>query len=280
MQTFINGKFLPSSEAVISVDDLAFQRGYGVTDFFLALDDVPLYIDQHLERLFKSMSDFHLQISYSKKQLEEIILDVVHRANNPSLSIKIIVTGGNSPDHYNLAQQSNCIIIPRAFKYVDTSVGLKLMFAHYERDLYQTKTVNYAYGIQLLPQLKQKGFDDAIYFKDGFISESTRSNIFTVKDGVLYTSSIGALKGITRNNTIEEARALGIKVVIKPISVNEVNVADEVFLSSTTRLIHPVIQIDENIYPMGKITLQLQSALKKRATKFITDYKAKHFAIS
>ena len=273
MFTFVNGKITPNKEAVISVDDLAFHRGYGVTDFFLALDGVPLYIEQHLNRLFKSMSDFYLEIPYSRQQLTEIILDLIRRSDSDSLSIKVIVTGGNSPDHYNLGPVANLVIITRPFKYVNNSVGLKLMMCNYERELYQTKTVNYGFSIQQIPLLKRKGFDDLLYYKDGFISESGRSNVFIVKDGALYTSSIGSLKGITRENTIQEARALGIKTIIKPISVNEVIFADEVFLSSTTRTVHPVVQIDENQYPIGKISLQLQDALAQRAQKYIDAHK-------
>jgi len=273
MFTFVNGKITPNSEAVISVDDLAFHRGYGVTDFFLAIDSVPLYLEQHLNRLFKSMSDFYLEIPYSKQQLTNIILDLVKRSDSNSLSIKVIVTGGNSPDHYNLGSVPNVIVITKAFKFVNNSVGLKLMMVNYERELYQTKTVNYGFSIQQIPEMKRKGFDDLLYFKDGFISESSRSNVFIVKNGALYTSSIGALKGITRENTIQEARALGIKTIVKPISVNEVIFADEVFLSSTTRTVHPVVQIDENQYPIGEISLQLQTALAKRAADYIKNHK-------
>ncbi len=273
MFSFVNGKITPNSEAVISVDDLAFHRGYGVTDFFLALDGVPLYLEQHLDRLFKSMSDFYLELPYSRQQLTEIILDLVKRSNLDSLSVKVIVTGGNSADHYNQAAIPNCVIITKPFKFVNNSVGIKLMTCNYERELFQTKTVNYGFGIQQIPTLKRKGFDDLLYFKEGFISESARSNIFIVKDGVLLTSNQGILKGITRENTIQEARALGIKTIIKPISIKEVIFADEVFLSSTTRTVHPVTQIDENHFPIGEIAMKLQKALALRAQSYIAAHK-------
>ena len=269
MFIFINGKILPSHEAFISIDDLGFHRGYAVTDFFLCIDGVPLYVEQHLNRFYKSMAAFHLHIPQSKLELQEIINDLAQRCQQKSMSIKVIATGGNSKDSYTPSDTPTLVIIPKFFTPVDTTQPLKLMICDYERDIYAIKSTNYAFGIQQLPLLKQKGFNDLVYQKEGIISESSRSNIFIVKNNVLKTSNVGALEGITRANILDEARKLNIKTVESPITVAELLEADEVFLSSTTRLIHPVTQIDEKQFAIGVLSLKLQAALVQRAETYI-----------
>jgi branched-subunit amino acid aminotransferase/4-amino-4-deoxychorismate lyase len=129
--------------------------------------------------------------------------------------------------------------------------GIALMTYHYQRPLPQVKTIDYTIGILLLPQAKQNGFDEILFVQDGKVSESPRSNVFAVtREGVLITPKGNVLNGITRMRLLHHAKAI-MPVEELDISLQELCDASEVWISSTTKGIWPVRQIDEHIIGIG-----------------------------
>ena len=122
------------------------------------------------------------------------------------------------------------------------------MTLEYVRPIADIKTTNYALAVWHSAQWKKQGAEDVLYHMNGFISESSRSNFFIVKDGELITPSEHILLGITRKNLIKIAG----QVTIRPISLQEVWDADEAFICSTTKVLLPVTQIDDRTIGNGK----------------------------
>ena len=87
-----------------------------------------------------------------------------------------------------------------------------------------------------------------LYHQNGYVSESSRSNFFIVKDGVVSTPDLHILKGITRSQILQ----LAGDVQIRPITLTETLAADETFITSTTKKLLPVTQIDEHVIVNGK----------------------------
>lgn len=126
------------------------------------------------------------------------------------------------------------------------------------------KTTSYADNVIALAHAKARGASEAIFGNNrGELCEATGSNIFVVVDGVVRTPALSSapLAGITRELTIEWARAAGIEVVEEALPMSVVETCDEVFLTGTTRDVHPVHRVDDRELPApGPVTTRVQQA--------------------
>jgi branched-chain amino acid aminotransferase len=258
-QVFINGDFVEEDKAVLHFRDLSVQRGYGVFDFFRLVGNEPLFIEDHLDRFYLSAEGLHLPITFSRQEIKNIILELIKRNNMPGPGIRLQLTGGYSEDGFTAAKP-NFIVSQQSFASPakeQIEKGLKLLSYPYQRQLSRIKTIDYLMAIWLQPVLKEKGFNGALYHHDGLITECPRNNFFMVtSDDVLVTPAENILAGITRKKLLELARN-SFKVEERPINLDELKEAKEAFITSTTKQILPVMQIDETILPERKMTMEL-----------------------
>ena len=95
---YVDGKFVPANEAVIPVDDLALLRGFGVFDLLCTRNGRPLFLKEHILRLQHSAGEIGLHLPWSYSELVEKVHETLRRNNHSEANIRIIVTGGSSPD--------------------------------------------------------------------------------------------------------------------------------------------------------------------------------------
>ena len=146
-----------------------------------------------------------------------------------------MIIGGNSPDAYSICTP-NLIITQQPLEPVpdDTfSKGIKLITFDYQRQLPHVKTIDYLMAVWLQPYIKQKEADDVLYHTNN-ITECPRANIFIVKKDVVTTPANNILKGVIRKKIIELATHQ-FKIVEKDISLNDIEKADEIFITSTIK---------------------------------------------
>jgi D-alanine transaminase/branched-chain amino acid aminotransferase len=179
---------------------------------------------------------------------------MIRRNDVAESGLKMILTGGYSPDSFEPAP-SNFIIVqqpvqlPSAEKFEQ---GLKIILHEYLRDLPHTKSINYLMGIYLREKVQQQKADDVLYYKDGNVLEFPRSNFFIVtKNNTVVTPAENMLHGITRMKVLELARQ-NFEVEERAVSIEELKNAAEVFLTSTTKRILPVVSIGDKIIADGK----------------------------
>lgn len=243
---WINGNFVEADRAVVSLNDLALQRGYGLFDFFRTRDGKPLFLQEHLNRFFNSAKLLYLQPPIEKEALKTIVLQLIKKNNLSESGVKLTLTGGYSSDGYtpttpNLIIQQNEI---RVFGVETFQQGIKIITYPYQRELPQAKTTNYLIGIWLQKQLQACGADEVLYQSGGIITEFPRANVFIVtKDNKLITPFKNILHGVTRGNVLKIAQELFV-VEERDILVEELKLAQEVFLTSTTKRLLPVFEID------------------------------------
>ena len=257
---YLNGQILPSEQAVLHISDLAFLRGYGIFDFFRAVNGKTIFIEDHLDRFENSARLMSLPIPESRERLREIIQELVRLNPSELLGIKLILTGGYSPDGYT-PTTPNLVVIAKPFAFAPAKVGLKLMSLEHQRELPEVKTTNYAVPIFYLQKMKKAGADDFLYHRDGLITESSRSNIFIVKDEKLITPKRNTLHGITRKHIIQFAKN-HFEVEERDVTIKEFREADEVFTTGSTKRIIPIAFVDNQPFSegeIGKITQKLQS---------------------
>lgn len=246
MIVFVNGDFLPEEKASLGIGDLAIQRGYGVFDFLRTRRNVPLFIDDYLDRFFRSAEKMFLQPSYSQGQVKSFIYELLEMNAVPESGIRMIMTGGYSINGYHPAVP-NLVIIqqPLTIPGADTfSRGAKLITHEYQRDLPSVKSINYLMGVWLQNVAEAQKADDVLYHKEGIISELPRANIWMVtRDEKIVTPANNILHGITRMKLLEIA-STKFSVEVRDITLDEIRNAAEVFVSSTTKRLMPIVEID------------------------------------
>lgn len=258
--TFLNHDFVKEEEAKLHYRDLSIQRGYGVFDFFKVVNSAPVFLEEHLTRFYFSAEQMRLNVQYSKETLKEIIYELLKKNNSVNTGVRITLTGGYSADGYQISNP-NLIIALHSFSPPTSdqfSKGIKLISYQHQRQLPHVKSIDYLMGIWLQPIIKQHHANDVLYHQNGMVSECPRSNFFIVANNdVLVTPSKNILKGVMRSKIIEVAQA-GFKVEERDLHLDEIKTAKEVFITSTTKTILPVKQIDDDEFPSDRpVTSQI-----------------------
>jgi D-alanine transaminase/branched-chain amino acid aminotransferase len=253
LSVWVNDSLISSDEANVNIADLAVQRGYGIFDFFKTINAKPIFLEDHLDRLFRSAVLMRLEIKQSRDEIRERINSLIEINKLNDSGIKVILTGGFSPDGFNIAKP-NLIISQQEFQIPKTmpEKGISILTHEYQRQFADAKTLDYLQAIWLQPILKEKMADDVLYYSNGLIRECPRANIFIVtKDHKVLTPESGMLKGVTRKQVLEIS-ASNYLTEARDISFEEFRNAKEVFITSTTKNILPVVQVDGHTIADGK----------------------------
>ncbi len=243
---FLNGHILSADKATIGIKDIAILRGFAIFDFFRTIDHIPLMMDGYLKRFINSARLMDLPLPYSKAQLAEIIFHLIEKNELPEAGVRMVLTGGYSENAFIPAEPNFMILIepvklPHPAWFTN---GIKLLSHHYQREWSQIKTTNYLTSIKLAPKCKAANAVDVLYHYQGELREVSRSNVFIIKDGKIATPKDHVLQGITRAKVIQLA-ARNYPVEERPVTMQEVWQADEIFMTGTTKKVLPVVQIDD-----------------------------------
>ncbi|MFO7822366.1 MAG: aminotransferase class IV [Cyclobacterium sp.] len=247
---FANDTITDSKEASLHPLDIGLIRGYAIFDFFRTVGTHPLFLEDYLKRFTLSAEKAGLPLDYSRDELRDIIYQLIEKNDHKDGGIRMVLTGGISANHFLPARGQLFIfceplMLPSQEKYKN---GVKLLSVDYVRPLPAIKTTNYTYPCWLSLDWKSQGAEDVVYHHDGRVSESSRSNIFLVKQGQIYTPQRDILWGITRKKVME----LAGNISLSDFSLEDLLNADEVFISSTTKRILPITRIDEVQVGHGK----------------------------
>ncbi|MFM8849875.1 MAG: aminotransferase class IV [Cytophagales bacterium] len=262
MYVFLNDQFVEQEKAMLHISDLAIQRGYGVFDFFRLRKGVLLYVEDHLQRLMHSASFMHLQSPFRVDQMHAILRELVNKNNISNAGIRIILTGGYSPDAYE-PTKPNLLIVQSPLQIDDnpTLKTINILTHGFVRDLPEAKTINYSMGIWLLKKMKEQQAQDVLYHDNGVVSEFPRGNFFIVtQTNEIITPATNALKGITRKRVLE-LRSQGFDVREGVVTLNDIAQAKEAFLTSSTKRIQAIVEIDGKKIGNGKAGDVSQSLL-------------------
>jgi len=249
---WINDSLIPSDEANLNIADLAVQRGYGIFDFFKTVDAKPIFLEDHLDRLFRSAVLMRLELKQNRDEIRNKILQLIENNNFRDSGIKVILTGGFSPDGFNIAEP-NLIISQQEFQIPKTmsEKGISILTHEYQRQFSDAKTLDYLQAIWLQPILKEKMAGDVLYYSNGLIRECPRANIFIVtKDKKVLTPETGILKGVSRKHVLEISAGM-YNTEARDVSIEELRNAGEVFITSTTKNVLPVVEVDGYIIGDG-----------------------------
>ncbi len=270
---FIGNDFRRGEDALLPVQDLAIQRGYGVFDFLRVSEGIPLFAEAHIDRLFTSATQLRLLLPITKEEAHRLIVQLIQLNNMQHSGIRITVTGGLSPDGFTVIAP-NLVITEQAFDPPSPQkreLGIRLVTHEHQRQMAGIKTIDYLMAIWLQPFIKEQGADDVLYTSNGMISECPRANFFLLTaNNKLITPRKGILEGITRKNIIACAGKLDIDVEERDLPVSETAAARGAFICSTTKELFPVSSINGKVL---ETDLALFTALQAALCESMAAYK-------
>jgi branched-chain amino acid aminotransferase len=234
-------------------------------------------LEDHTRRLYNSAKILRMAIPYTQEEINEAQKAVVRANGLESCYIRPLVWIGD--EKLGVSPKGNRIHVMIAAwawgAYLGEeglARGIRVKTSSYTRHhvnitMTQAKAVsNYTNSILANMEATDDGYDEALLLDSaGFVSEGSGENVFIVKDGVVYTPdlSAGALNGITRNTIFHVARDLGIEVVQKRITRDEVYIADEAFFTGTAAEVTPIRELDRvqiGSGSRGPVTERIQNA--------------------
>ncbi|GGF15332.1 aminotransferase class IV [Hymenobacter cavernae] len=270
LYAFVRGEIVPLTRAYLHVSDLAIQRGYGIFDYFRVHETQPLFVEDHLDRFYESARLMQLAVPLTRAALHEVILELARRNDLALSGIKILLTGGYSPDGYTPTPgEASLVLIQQPLTMVEQAAvdcGIRIMSHEYVREVAQAKTINYTMGIRLIQRLQETGLDDVLYHQQSVVSEFPRSNFFIVRqDNTVVTPAENVLFGITRKKVLQLA-SRRYPVEEGPVTLMDIWQAKEAFLTNTTKRLLPVVELDGKPIGTGKpgeVTLALLAAFQE-----------------
>ncbi|HJS03635.1 MAG TPA: branched-chain amino acid transaminase [Variovorax sp.] len=229
-------------------------RAYKTTDGSTAI----FRLAEHTERLFNSAKILRMKIPFTQEQLNEAQKQVVRENKLESCYLRPLIWIGS--EKLGVSPKGNRIhAMVAAWSWgaylgeEGMKRGIRVKTSSFTRHhvnitMTQAKTVsNYTNSILANMEALDDGYDEALLLDaSGFVSEGAGENIFVVKGGVVYTPdlSAGALNGITRNTILHVCKDLGLELVQKRITRDEVYIADEAFFTGTAAEVTPIRELD------------------------------------
>jgi len=262
---YIDGQFLPKSEAKISVFDHGLLYGDGVFEGIRAYKNLVFCLDEHLDRLYMSARAIALHIPIGKQEFSDIIVETLRRNKLDSGYIRPVVTRGVGDlglDPRRCSKASIIVIADQLVIYPREyyEEGLDVAIVSTRRNLStatppQVKSLNYLNNILARLEVNRMGAGEGIILNDdGYVAEATADNIFIVRKNVVETPAVhhGALPGITRGVVLELARAAGYEVRESTLTAYDLYTSDECFLTGTGAEVIPVKSIEDRAIGDGR----------------------------
>lgn len=255
MLIFINGKFYPEQDAKVSVLDHGLLYADGIFETLRTYNGKIFKISEHVERLFYSAEKIGLKIPLRKKEIESALISSVEGNNLNEAYIRITVTRGTGDIGYTSKCVPNVIVIAKKFHQYPRVIyekGVSAVTYTAERFLPEVKSIN-CLALVLAKNYAQrkKSFDALLVDRDGFVTEGTVTNVFFVKNNVVYTPEENILRGITRDIVISIAKK-EFSIREQEISKKEIFNFDECFATNTSAELVPVVVVDGKKIGDGK----------------------------
>ena len=253
---YVNGRYLPHSDAAVHIEDRGFQFADGVYEVCEVRHGVIVDLTRHLDRLERSLGEIRITLTMSRVALSQVIREVLRRNRVRNGLFYLQVTRGAARrDHVFPPEGTPATVVVTA-KSTDPSIvakknanGIKAITLPDNRwDRVDIKTVGLLPNALARQQAKEAGAQEAIYVdKNGMVTEGAATNVWIVdRDGVLRTrpAEHGILRGITRTTLMDVAAAKGIAIREEAFSVEEMLAAREVFITAATSICFPIVEID------------------------------------
>jgi branched-chain amino acid aminotransferase len=287
---YVNGRICSQQDATISVFDHGFLFGEGVYEVIRTYHREPFLMDRHFRRLRRSAEMIAVPMAMSDTDLEKAVRETMAAYEkslgveaNTEFYIRILITRGLGDMSYNPAGSPgpSVVMIVKPLAVPPPSVyaeGVKVSLVSVVRNhpgsvnplIKSNNLLNNALAMQ--EAIRNGAFEAILKNYRGELAECSQSNFFVIKDGVAMTPrlNMGLLAGITREFILEVADDAGVPMKQAVLTAEDLFAADEVFLTSTTREIVPIVRVDSRVIAdgtVGPITKTLLDTYREKADR-------------
>lgn len=268
MSECYNEKFIRNNEVIMSSDfeDEILHRGKSLYEVIRIIEGTPLFLEDHLDRLYRSANITNLEIWLKKEEIKESIKKLSKINNQKNGNVKIVFNYDGEEKTYL------CYFIKHKYPSQEMyEKGVRTSLYNAERENPNAKVINSNLREATNKIMKETGVYEIILVnREAYITEGSRSNIFMVKDNNIYTSPVkDVLPGITRKYIIKACRNLGYDVIEERINSKDVNTLQGMFVSGTSPKILPISQVDNIKFDPNN---EIIRALMKEYDKIIENY--------
>ncbi len=267
-----NDRILPLREARLSPGQVGLLTGWGVFTTLRIYRGLPFAFERHWARMARDAQRLGVPIPYSQEQVRRAVIETVAANNHPESTARLSFVknrGGLWSDAAD-RPESDLLIFTRELVAWPATQRLMLetsgIFAagHYAG----TKMLSWVPHAAVLEAAHAQSFDDALLVNEkGFLAECTSANVFLVRAGDIYTPplSSGCLPGITREVLFEILPKAGMDLREADLRTEDLNAAEEVFISSTTREVAPISAISPrwNYSAPGAVTARAEEIYRR-----------------
>jgi branched-chain amino acid aminotransferase len=276
MLVSINGRSVDPATATVSIFDRGFIFGDAIYEVIRTVHRRPFHLDLHLDRLQRSGDAVALDVAPMRERLtREVERLLALMPGDDDVSIRIMITRGETPTLDLLAADGppTWIVWVKPLEPWRKELfekGMRIQSVSPDSIVARVspgvKSNNRQANITVHRLARQNGFDDGLFVDpSGVVTEGPTWNLFIVKAGTVVTPPLerGILEGITRGLVLRLCERLPIPSTVREVTLDEAHHADEMFITSTTRGIMPVAQLDDVRLPAtpGPITTKLRRAL-------------------
>lgn len=274
---YLNGEYLPRSEAKLSVDERGFFFGDGVYEVTRAVDGRLFESGRHMKRLARGLRELRLEPSITLDEIEANSIELLKRNDitQGEGTVYLQITRGAAPrTHHFPPAGTPCTVFLSAQRFAvpheKRASGVAVVtYPDIRWSRCDIKTVNLLAAVMAKQSAVDHGVFEALFVRESAITEGSHTNVFGVIDGELrtYPASNLILGGVTRDVVLELAHELAMPVSETPFHIHHVGQLQECFLTGTTTDVMPVVTLDGQTIGSGKpgkVTMALYDALAAR----------------
>ncbi len=267
---YLNGAFLAEDQAFIPVTDRGFVFGDGVYEVIPVYGSKAFRLEEHLQRLNNSLSGIRMNNPLTHDQWADVLNKVIMKNGGGEQSLYLQITRGPAARDHSFPEeiQPTVFVSSTPLKTPPPAIQQQGVAAITLDDIRwkhcHIKAITLLPNILLRQQAREAGASEAILVRDNHVTEGATSNVFMVKDNIIITPPKGPslLPGVTRDLVLELAADNQLPYQETDISPQALGDADEIWLSSSTREISPVTQLNGNNVGNGQAGPLWQQMIK------------------
>jgi len=276
-KVFLNDKLVDIDKASVSVTDSGLLYGMGLFETMRSYNGVVFCLKDHLDRLFFSAAALSIENNYDREYITDAIYKVLGANKLTDARLRLTLTSGPMSQSEEQRRATLLITATKLQPYPPEyyKAGVLVVLCPFRQNpaepIYGHKTINYMSRMIALNVAHRKKAAEALWFTvDNRLAEGCISNVFLVKDSVLYTPPIATpvLAGVARKTVCQIALKNSVKLIEKNLGINDVLDADEVFLTNVIMQILPVNAVEKHTVGDGKVGT-MTKALQKYFSEFV-----------
>ena len=246
---YYNGEIGEIDEMRVPMNDRACWFGDGVYDAAIAAGRVIFALDDHIDRFFNSARLLSMTVPAAREELAALLNTLVQKLDSPDQLVYWQLSRGTADRGHSFPAgvKPNLWITLRPFSLPDLSKRISLITVEDTRFFHcDIKTLNLLPNVLAAEQARQAGADEAVFHRQGRVTECAHSNVHIIKNGALHTAPLDnlILPGVSRRHLIEHCRRLGIAVDERAFTLAELMDADEVLVTRCSAFCLAAARID------------------------------------